>query len=132
MTVERSHGKARPALVRASDLQPTDTTPKPIDSRTADGRFAAGNRAARSARFTHPIREALGSAESAGVALVVVDGGTCELLRLSLVSASRREMGAVSLSVARTRALDRPATGAVAELEARARVKQPALATGGR
>ncbi len=37
MTLERSHGKARPALVRASDLRA-----KPTEGRTPDGRFMAG------------------------------------------------------------------------------------------
>lgn len=72
MTIERSHGKARPALTRASDLSaPADTAAKPSDARTPDGRFAAGNRAASDARFTHAIRKALGSADSTGAELVV-------------------------------------------------------------
>jgi hypothetical protein len=60
-----------------------------------------------------------------------VDGGTCEFLRLSLVSAGGREMGAVSLSVAKTRALSRLASGAAQELESNARAKSRAP-TGGR
>jgi hypothetical protein len=71
MTLERSHGKLRPTLVRASDLEPSDTVAKPADARTPDGRFAAGNRTAVAARFTHTIRKALGSSESTGVALIV-------------------------------------------------------------
>jgi hypothetical protein len=69
--IEQSHGKARPTLVRASDLTAADTAPKPTDARTADGRFAAGNRAALAARFTATIRKALGSKAATGEALIV-------------------------------------------------------------
>lgn len=69
--IERSHNKARPTLVRASDLRPADTASKPAEARTADGRFAAGNRAAASARFTHAIRKSLGDKAAQGEALVV-------------------------------------------------------------
>jgi hypothetical protein len=44
MTFERSHGKARPTLVRASDLQPSESVRDRTDGRRADGRFAEGNR----------------------------------------------------------------------------------------
>jgi hypothetical protein len=71
VTLERSHGKLRPSLVRVSDLEPTDTAPKPTDARGPDGRFAVGNRAARAARFTHTIRKALGSKAATGEALIV-------------------------------------------------------------
>jgi hypothetical protein len=69
--IERSHGKARPALVRASDLTPHETAPKPSEGRDASGRFSAGNRAARAARFTHTIRKALGAKAGSGEALIV-------------------------------------------------------------
>lgn len=71
MTFERSHGKARPSLVRASDLQPSESDPKPTDARTADGKFAAGNRLSVGARFTHTIRKALGSQAATGEAMIV-------------------------------------------------------------
>ncbi len=72
MTIERSHGKARPMLPRASDLSPVvETVGKPTGGRTPDGRFAAGNRSARAARFTHTIRKALGTKEAEGDALIV-------------------------------------------------------------
>jgi hypothetical protein len=71
VTLERSHGKLRPALPRASDLEPVDTVAKRSDARAPDGRFAAGNRAAVAARFTHTIRKALGTKEATGDALVV-------------------------------------------------------------
>jgi hypothetical protein len=69
--IERSHGKARPALVRASDLVPTETDGKPSDGRAPDGRFSAGNRASVAARFTHTIRKALGTKGATGEALIV-------------------------------------------------------------
>jgi hypothetical protein len=69
--VERSKGKMRPSLTRASDLQSADTGPKPTEARTPDGRFAAGNRAATAARFTHAIRKSLGSRAATGEALIV-------------------------------------------------------------
>jgi hypothetical protein len=71
MAFEKSHGKARPALPRASDLRPVDTVEKPTDARTPDGRFAAGNRSAVAARFTATIRKALGTKEASGEALIV-------------------------------------------------------------
>ncbi len=71
MTFERSHGKLRPALTRASDLVATESGAKPPEARTPDGRFAAGNRAALAARFTHTIRKALGTKAASGEALIV-------------------------------------------------------------
>jgi hypothetical protein len=71
MTIEQSHGKARPTLPRASDLQPGQSVAKPAESRTPDGRFASGNRASVAARFTHAIRKSLGSKAAKGEALVV-------------------------------------------------------------
>lgn len=71
MTVERSHGKARPTLPRASDLQPNETAAKPTAGRTSHGHFAAGNAVGIGARFTATVRKSLGSKESKGTALVV-------------------------------------------------------------
>ncbi len=71
MTLERSHGKARPALPRASDLRSTESAPKPTDGRDQGGRFAAGNRASLGARFTATIRKGLGSKAATGEALIV-------------------------------------------------------------
>lgn len=71
MTIERSHGKARPSLVRASDLVPPESAPKPTDARGPGGRFAAGNRASVGARFTATIKKSLGTRAGAGEALVV-------------------------------------------------------------
>jgi len=71
VTIERSHGKARPSLPRASDLNPVESAGKPTDGRAPDGRFAAGNRASVAARFTHTIRKALGTKGATGDALIV-------------------------------------------------------------
>jgi hypothetical protein len=71
MGIEKSRGKARPTLARASDLKPTEAGAKPTAGRGADGRFAAGNRTGLAARFTHTIRKALGAKAATGAALIV-------------------------------------------------------------
>lgn len=72
MTIEKSHGKARPALVRSSDLRASgDTASKPTAERDAHGHFAAGNRSAVAARFTATVKKALGSKAAAGEARIV-------------------------------------------------------------
>jgi hypothetical protein len=71
MTLERSHGRLRPSLPRASDLGTTEAGAKPTAGRADHGHFANGNRIGLAARFTHTIRKALGSSESKGAALVV-------------------------------------------------------------
>lgn len=69
--MERSHGKSRPSLPRASDLQPNESERKPSDGRRPDGRFAVGNRASLGARFTATIRKSLGTKDATGAALIV-------------------------------------------------------------
>jgi len=72
MAFEQSHGKARPALTRASDLvQPAESGEKRPDARTPGGQFAPGNRASVGARFTATVKKALGSKAATGEALVV-------------------------------------------------------------
>jgi hypothetical protein len=71
MTIEQSHGKARPALPRASDLPTIEADEKPSRERAAHGHFAAGNRTGLGARFTHTIKKALGTKASSGEAKVV-------------------------------------------------------------
>ncbi|MGO9834734.1 MAG: hypothetical protein ACLP1X_10990 [Polyangiaceae bacterium] len=71
MAFEQSHGKARPALPRASDLRPVASEAKPSDARGPGGRFAPGNRLSVGARFTATVRKALGSKVATGEALVV-------------------------------------------------------------
>jgi hypothetical protein len=65
VTIEQSKGKARPALVRSSDLRTSESVRKPTDGRTADGRFAAGNRVSVGAGFKRTAKKLLGP-ESAG------------------------------------------------------------------
>lgn len=60
MTIERSHGKARPTLPRSSDLSPVETVPTPSEGRDAGGRFASGNRIAHGSRWRATIRRLLG------------------------------------------------------------------------
>jgi hypothetical protein len=65
MTIETSHGKARPSLVRSDDLRlPPKTDAKRSDGRDENGRFAPGTRAALGARFkaTHVVRSLMGGA----------------------------------------------------------------------
>lgn len=60
MTIEQSHGKARPTLPRSSDLQPVKTVRDPSAGRGPGGRFSAGNRIAVSAGEKHAISKLLG------------------------------------------------------------------------
>lgn len=61
MTIEASHGKARPTLPRASDLVPVETVRDPSDGRSAGGRFAEGNRTAVGAKWKNACKKLLGS-----------------------------------------------------------------------
>lgn len=60
MSIERSHGKARPTLPRASALQPLGSAPDRSDGRTPDGRFAPGNRASVGSGFRRTTKKLLG------------------------------------------------------------------------
>ena len=71
MTVERSHGKARPTLPRASDLTPAEAAGKPTAERTSHGHFAAGNAVGLGSRFTATVKKSLGRADATGAALIV-------------------------------------------------------------
>lgn len=71
MPIERSHGKARPGLPRASDLPTIEAAPNPRQGRTEGGHFAAGNRVGLEARVKHSMRKALGSKADAGEAGLV-------------------------------------------------------------
>lgn len=73
MTLERTHGKLRPGLPRASDLTEPPTAEKRPTGRDALGHFVKGNRSAVGARFTHAVRKSLGSKASSGEALVVAN-----------------------------------------------------------
>ena len=71
MTIEHSHGKARPTLPRASDLQPIETAREPAAGRGPGGRFIAGNRVAVRAGEKHAVRKLLGKTASEGDVAVV-------------------------------------------------------------
>src|ERR1700690_993106 len=71
MAFEQSHGKARPTLPRASDLESSESARKPPSGRGPGGHFAPGNRLSLGARFTNTIRKALGSKGATGEAMVV-------------------------------------------------------------
>lgn len=60
MTIERSHGKARPTLPRSSDLAVVQADEKPAAGRDAQGRFAAGNPIGQGARWKATIRRIIG------------------------------------------------------------------------
>lgn len=60
MTIERSHQKARPTLPRSSDLRPVQTDRAPDGSRSAGGRFAAGNTIARGRGWKRALVKMLG------------------------------------------------------------------------
>jgi hypothetical protein len=66
MTIEKSHGKARPTLVRAAELVETKADTKPTEGRTSHGHFAAGNRTGLDARFKATVKRALGNKASTG------------------------------------------------------------------
>lgn len=62
MTIEKSHGKARPTLVRSSDLMPDapGTDRIPSEERDANGRAVDGNQIALGRGWKHAIRRTLG------------------------------------------------------------------------
>lgn len=66
MAFERSHGKARPTLVRSSDLQTGEAEVKPREGRTDGGHFAAGNRIGIGARWKATLKKALGDRAAVG------------------------------------------------------------------
>jgi hypothetical protein len=74
MALETSHGKVRPTLPRASDLQTAEADAKPPQGRTSGGHFAAGNRLGIGARWKATLKKALGNRSTAGeVGIVASD-----------------------------------------------------------
>ena len=65
MTIERSHGKARPTLPRSGDLRAVETAATPTEGRAPGGRFAPGNQVASGGRWKASIRKLLGDGSSA-------------------------------------------------------------------
>lgn len=65
MTIEQSHGKPRPMLVRASDLQAApNAEPERRRHRDPSGRFTHGNPGGLGRGATAPIRRMLGDTET--------------------------------------------------------------------
>jgi hypothetical protein len=74
MPIEQSHGRARPTLPRASDLQPIETEREPTAGRGPGGRFAPGNRVAVRQGEKAAVRKLLGRGAAEGdVAIVARD-----------------------------------------------------------
>lgn len=74
MTIETSHGKARPTLPRPSDLRPAGAAPERERSHDERGRFVAGNRAGADRGAKLAIGKALGlRPNDAAVAAVARD-----------------------------------------------------------
>lgn len=80
--IEQSHGKARPMLPRASDLQTPAAgdgeagpkpAPNPTDGRGAAGRFAPGNRIGLGARWKATLKKAMGAATEGEAGIVATD-----------------------------------------------------------
>lgn len=70
MTIERSHGKARPTLPRSSDAQAVeDTDGKPTEARGPHGHFGRGNRTALGSGLIHASKKLTGNRDATG------DGG---------------------------------------------------------
>lgn len=82
MTLERSHGKLRPALTRASDLTIPQAMPDRLHGRDARGRFAPGSKSARGRGWKRAIRELAGPLAEAEVRQLSGDAGS--LLRATL------------------------------------------------
>jgi hypothetical protein len=60
VTIEQSHGKARPTLPRSGELKVVETAREPSEGRAEGGRFASGNRIAAGQRWKASIRKLLG------------------------------------------------------------------------
>lgn len=60
MTIEQSHGKARPTLPRLADVRALPPAAEPNRDRGAGGRFAAGNGVGRGRHWRHVLRKQLG------------------------------------------------------------------------
>jgi hypothetical protein len=73
VTIERSRGKARPTLVRASDLQSAEAATNPSAGRGEAGRFAPGNRIGLGARWKATLKKAMGQAEDGEAGIVAGD-----------------------------------------------------------
>ena len=59
MTIETSHGKARPTLPRASDIPEVPPAPDPRRGRDANGRFASGNKVGSGRHWAQMLKRQL-------------------------------------------------------------------------
>ena len=71
MTIERSHGKARPTLPRASDLPAVEAERNPREGRTEGGHFAPGNRLGEGARWKASVKKLLGRAADDAITVAI-------------------------------------------------------------
>jgi hypothetical protein len=71
VTIERSHGKARPTLPRSGDLPVVQSDRNPADGRGPGGRFAPGNRLSVGAGDKAAVRKLLGRRAAEGDVAVV-------------------------------------------------------------
>lgn len=71
MSIEQSHGRARPTLPRSSDLPKVETVPNPTVGRGPGGLFAAGNPHGKHARERHALKKLLGPRVGDEIAMMV-------------------------------------------------------------
>lgn len=71
MTIEKSHGKARPSLPRSSDLSLVVTASNPTAGRDEAGRFVPGNGVSKGARWKASLKKLLGPGSNEPEALIV-------------------------------------------------------------
>lgn len=73
MAIEQSHGKARPTLPRASDLQAVPAVPERARNHDERGRAAPGNTLARGRGWKTALRRMLGKGTTDAEAIAVAD-----------------------------------------------------------
>jgi hypothetical protein len=82
MAIERSKGKARPALPRSSDLAVPQPPPDPRQGRDVNGRFTSGNRTARGRGWKRAIGQLAGSELAPELRQLAGDAGSLYRARL--------------------------------------------------
>lgn len=115
MTIEKSHGKARPTLPRASDLGVVDTAEKPSAGRDVGGRFSAGNRLAEGARWKASIKRSLGPRSAGDADLVFRDAWRVYLATLRALPSDAAPVRSLAALHARHMALNGYFTAAASE-----------------
>lgn len=71
MSIEQSHGKARPVLPRSSDLAAVEAERNPRQDRTEAGHFAPGNRLGVGARWKASIKKLLGRTADDAITIAI-------------------------------------------------------------